>query len=286
MDSFVIFTDSSADLPNEWVAKYDLQVINLHLLVSGKEEDASALDVHTFYDRLRNGEVASTAAAGMGEYVERMEPFLRDGKDLLYIGFSEALSATFRNGELALEELAGRYPERKLFAVSSLCASTGHGLLVLLAAMKRAEGLSIEQVRDYTVETVPHLCHWFTVDDLMFLKRGGRISASTALVGTMLGIKPILHVDDQGRLINVSKVRGRKASVNALFEKVRETAIRPETQLMAICNGDCPEEAAALAERLKTELSVPEVIISPTGAVIGAHSGPGTLAVFFLGEHR
>ncbi len=286
MASFVIFTDSSADLPDEWVAKYDLQVINLHLIVSGKEEDASALDVHTFYDRLRNGEVASTAAAGMGEYVEKMEPFLRDGNDLLYIGFSEALSATFRNGELALKELSERYPERKLFAVSSLCASTGHGLLVLLAAMKRAEGLSIEQVRDYTVETVPHLCHWFTVDDLMFLKRGGRISASTALVGTMLGIKPILHVDDEGRLINVSKVRGRKASVNALFEKVRETAIRPETQLMAICNGDCPEEASALAERLKTELSVPEVIISPTGAVIGAHSGPGTLAVFFLGERR
>ena len=286
MNSFVIFTDSSADLPDEWVAKYDLQVVHLHLTVSGKEEDASALDVHTFYDRLRNGEIASTAAAGMGEYIEKMEPFLRDGNDLLYIGFSEALSATFRNGELALKELAERYPERKLFAVSSLCASTGHGLLVLLAAMKRAEGLSIEQVRDYTVETVPHLCHWFTVDDLMFLKRGGRISASTALVGTVLGIKPILHVDDEGRLINVSKVRGRKASVNALFEKVRETAIRPETQLMAICNGDCPEEAAALAERLKTELSVPEVIISPTGAVIGAHSGPGTLAVFFLGERR
>ena len=286
MASFVIFTDSSADLPDEWVAKYDLQVVNLHLIVSGKEEDASALDVHTFYDRLRNGEVASTAAAGMGEYVEKMEPFLRDGNDLLYIGFSEALSATFRNGELAIQELSERYPERKLFAVSSLCASTGHGLLVLLAAMKRAEGLSIEQVRDYTVETVPHLCHWFTVDDLMFLKRGGRISASTALVGTVLGIKPILHVDDEGRLINVSKVRGRKASVNALFEKVRETAIRPETQLMAICNGDCPEEAAALAERLKTELSVPEVLISPTGAVIGAHSGPGTLAVFFLGERR
>ncbi len=286
MNSFVIFTDSSADLPDEWVAKYDLQVVHLHLTVSGKEEDASALDVHTFYDRLRNGEIASTAAAGMGEYIEKMEPFLRDGNDLLYIGFSEALSATFRNGELALRELAERYPERKLFAVSSLCASTGHGLLVLLAAMKRAEGLSIEQVRDYTVETVPHLCHWFTVDDLMFLKRGGRISASTALVGTVLGIKPILHVDDEGRLINISKVRGRKASVNALFEKVRETAIRPETQLMAICNGDCPEEAAALAERLKTELSVPEVIISPTGAVIGAHSGPGTLAVFFLGERR
>ncbi len=286
MASFVIFTDSTIDLPDEWVVKYDLQVIQLHLTVSGREEDASALDVHTFYDRLRNGEVASTAAPSPGEYVERMEPFLRDGNDLLYIGFSEALSATFRNGELALRELAERYPERKLFAVSSLCASTGHGLLVLLAARKREEGLSIEQVRDYTVETIPHLCHWFTVDDLMFLKRGGRISASTALVGTVLGIKPILHVDDEGRLINVAKTRGRKASINTIFEKVRETAVRPETQLMAICNGDCPGEAAALAERLKTELSVPEVIISPTGAVIGAHSGPGTLAVFFLGTQR
>lgn len=286
MASFVIVTDSSTDLPAEWVSRYELEVISLHLTVSGKEENADTQDVHTFYDRLRNGEIASTSAPAPGEYVERLEPYLQAGQDILYIGFSEALSATYNNGKLALEELSARYPDRKLYAVSSLCASTGHGLLVLLAAQQREAGKTIEEVRDYTVQTIPHLCHWFTVDDLMFLKRGGRISASTALVGTMLGIKPVLHVDDEGRLINVSKARGRKASVAALFDKVKATAIEPSTQLMAICHGDCLEDATGLAERLKTELSVPEVIISPTGAVIGAHSGPGTLAVFFLGTQR
>lgn len=286
MASFVIFTDSSTDLPAEWVARYELEVVQLHLTVSGKEEDPEALDVHTFYDRLRNGEVASTAAPSPGEYAERMEKYLQNGQDILYIGFSEALSATYNNAKVAMEDLSARYPERKLFAISSLCASTGHGLLVLLAAKQREAGKTIEEVRDYTVETVPHLCHWFTVDDLMFLKRGGRISATTALMGTMLGIKPVLHVDDLGRLINVSKTRGRKASVAALFDKVKATAIEPSTQLMAICHGDCIEDANGLAERLKTELSVPEVIISPTGVVIGAHSGPGTLAVFFLGTGR
>ena len=286
MASFVIFTDSSTDLPAEWIARYELEVVHLHLTVSGKEEDPKTQDIHTFYDRLRNGEVASTAAPSPGEYAERMEKYLQDGQDILYIGFSEALSATCNNAKVAMEDLAPRYPERKLYAVSSLCASTGHGLLVLLAAKQREAGKTIEEVRDYTVETVPHLCHWFTVDDLMFLKRGGRISATTALMGTMLGIKPVLHVDDEGRLINVSKARGRKASVAALFDKVKATAIEPSTQLMAICHGDCIEDATGLAERLKNELSVPEVIISPTGVVIGAHSGPGTLAVFFLGTER
>ena len=286
MASFVIFTDSSTDLPAEWVARYELEVVHLHLTVSGKEEDPKTLDVHTFYDRLRNGEIASTAAPSPGEYAERMEKYLQDGQDILYIGFSEALSATYNNAKVAMDDLSARYPERKLYAVSSLCASTGHGLLVLLAAKQREAGKTIEEVRDYTLETIPHLCHWFTVDDLMFLKRGGRISATTALMGTMLGIKPVLHVDDEGRLINVSKTRGRKASVAALFDKVKATAIEPSTQLMAICHGDCIEDATGLAERLKTELSVPEVIISPTGVVIGAHSGPGTLAVFFLGTGR
>lgn len=286
MASFVIFTDSSTDLPAEWVSRYELEVVHLHLTVSGKEEDPKTMDVHTFYDRLRNGEVASTAAPSPGEYAERMETYLQNGQDILYIGFSEALSATYNNAKVAMDDLSSRYPERKLFAISSLCASTGHGLLVLLAAKQREAGKTIEEVRDYTLETVPHLCHWFTVDDLMFLKRGGRISAATALMGTMLGIKPVLHVDDEGRLINVSKARGRKASVAALFDKVKATAIEPSTQLMAICHGDCIEDAEGLAERLKTELSVPEVIINPTGVVIGAHSGPGTLAVFFLGTGR
>lgn len=286
MNQFVFFSDSSVDLPEEIVAKYQMQIIPLHLLINQQEMDLASVESHAFYERLRAGEVASTSAPNVEEFTARMEPFLKDGKDILYLGFSEALSCAFQNGKIAMEDLAEAYPERKLYAVSSLCASTGQGLLAVLAAQKMQEGASIEEVRDFLEANKLHLCHWFTVDDLMFLKRGGRISAATALAGTVLGIKPVLHVDNQGRLINVSKARGRKASIAALFEKAKTTAIQPETQVMAICHGDCLEEAEALAVRLKQELGVREVIISPTGTVIGAHSGPGTLALFFLGTQR
>lgn len=286
MAEFVIFADSSVDLPTEEINRYGLQIVNLHLFVSGKEEDIDTLDSHAFYDRLRAGEVASTSAPSPEEYTEKMIPVLESGKDILYLGFSEGLSCSYNNGKLAMEELAEKYPDRKLYHISTGCASTGHGLLTVLAARKQQAGATIEEVRDWVNENLLHLVHWFTVDDLMFLKRGGRISAVTAVAGTMLGIKPILHVDDEGHLINMSKARGRKASLQTMVDKVKEYAIKPETQTMAICHGDCLEEAEWIAEKLKAELKVPEVIISPTGTVIGAHSGPGTIAVFFLGTQR
>ncbi|MBQ9794257.1 MAG: DegV family protein [Clostridia bacterium] len=286
MADFVIFADSSVDLPIEEINRYGLQIINLHLFVSGKEEDIDTLDSHAFYERLRAGEVASTSAPSPEEYAEKMIPVLESGKDILYLGFSEGLSCSYNNGKLAMEELAEKYPDRKLYHISTGCASTGHGLLTVLAARKQQAGATIEEVRDWVNENLLHLVHWFTVDDLMFLKRGGRISAVTAIAGTMLGIKPILHVDDEGHLINMSKARGRKASLQTMVDKVKEYAIEPATQTMAICHGDCLEEAEWIAEKLKNELKVPEVIISPTGTVIGAHSGPGTIAVFFLGTQR
>lgn len=286
MAEFVIFADSSVDLPIEEINRYGLQIVNLHLFVSGKEEDIDTLDSHAFYERLRAGEVASTSAPSPEEYTEKMIPVLESGKDILYLGFSEGLSCSYNNGKLAMEELAEKYPDRKLYHISTKCASTGHGLLTVLAARKQQAGATIEEVRDWVNENLLHLVHWFTVDDLMFLKRGGRISAVTAVAGTMLGIKPILHVDDEGHLINMSKVRGRKASLQTMVDKVKEYAIRPATQTMAICHGDCLEEAEWIAEKLKAELKVPEVIIAPTGTVIGAHSGPGTIAMFFLGTQR
>lgn len=286
MNEYVIFADSSVDLPEEEIARYGLQIINLHLFVGGEEENLETLESHAFYERLRAGEVASTSAPSPDEYIAKMEPVLQSGKDILYLGFSEGLSCSFNNGKLAVDELSEKYPDRKLYAISTLCASTGHGLLAVLAARKQQAGEPIEAVRDWVVETLPKLAHWFTVDDLMFLKRGGRVSAATAVVGTMLGIKPVLHVDDEGRLINMSKVRGRKASLQALVDKIRETAIEPASQTMAVCHGDCLADAEWVAEKMKSEFGVKEVIINPTGCVIGAHSGPGTLAVFFIGTNR
>lgn len=285
-NEYVIFADSSVDLPEEYIKRCDLQIIDLHLFVNGEEEDLSKLESHAFYERLRAGEVASTSAPSPEEYKAKMEPFVQSGKDILYLGFSEGLSCSYNNGKIAMEELAEKYPERKLFPISTFCASTGHGLLAVLAAKMKAEGNSIEEVRDWVVDTLPKLSHWFTVDDLMFLKRGGRISAATAVFGSMLSIKPILHVDDEGHLVSMSKVRGRKASLNALVEKVKEFAIEPEGQIMAICHGDCIEDANWVADKFRSELGVKEVIINPTGCVIGAHSGPGTLAVFFIGTQR
>ena len=209
MAEYVIFADSSVDLPLEEINRYGLQIVNLHLFIGGNEENIDTLDSHTFYERLRAGEVASTSAPSIEEYAEKMRPVLEAGKDILYLGFSEGLSCSYNNGKLAIEELAEQYPDRKLYPISTKCASTGHGLLAVLAARKQQAGESIEAVRDWVIDTLPHLVHWFTVDDLMFLKRGGRISAVTAVAGTMLGIKPILHVDDEGHLINMSKVRGR-----------------------------------------------------------------------------
>ncbi len=286
MNEYVIFADCSVDLPQEEITRYGLQIINLHLFVGGEEEDLEALDSHAFYDRLRAGEVASTSAPSPDEYISKMEPVLQSGKDILYLGFSEGLSCSYNNGKLAIDELRDKYPERKLYAISTLCASTGHGLLTVLAARKQQAGESIEAVRDWVNENLLHLVHWFTVDDLMFLKRGGRISAATAVVGTMLGIKPVLHVDNEGHLINMSKARGRKASLQALVDKVKETAIEPASQTMAICHGDCIDDANWVAEKLRTVYGVKEVIIAPTGCVIGAHSGPGTIALFYLGTER
>ena len=178
------------------------------------------------------------------------------------------------------------YPGRKVIVVDSLCASLGQGLLVYYACKKRGEGLSLEELAAWLEKNRLNLCHWFTVDDLMYLKRGGRVSAATALVGTMLKIKPVLHVDDEGHLINVSKVRGRKASIEALADKVEKTGLPGEHDTMFICHGACMEDAQYLEKLLKERMGVKEVFIGYTGAVIGSHSGPGTLAVFFLGSKR
>ena len=211
---------------------------------------------------------------------------LASGEDVLVLTFSSGLSTTYQSAVIAAEELMETYPERKVNVVDTRCASLGQGLFVHYACKKQQEGLDLEQLTAWCEENKLHLCHWFTVDDLMYLKRGGRVSAATALVGTMLQIKPVLHVDDEGHLINKGKVRGRKASVDALVKKMQETALPGENDVVYICHGDCWEDARYLEAQVKEKCGVKEVFAYYTGAVIGSHSGPGTLALFFLGEHR
>ena len=290
MASYVIVTDSSADLSAQMAEKAGVQVLPLRFTVGGKTyytwPDNREMDPQVFYRMLREGEVATTAAVNISQYLDMLEPILQSGTDVLVLSFSSGLSATYDSSRLAVEELREKYPQRKIFAVDTLCASLGQGLLVWHAAQLKDQGKSIEEVRDWAEENKLHLCHQFTVDDLHFLKRGGRISATTAVVGTMLKIKPVLHVDDGGKLVNIGKARGRKASLKALVDRMEETAIDPAGQTVFISHGDCMEDAEYVAGLVKERMGVQDVRINYVGPVIGAHSGPGTLALFYLGSRR
>ena len=285
MRDYVILTDSGTDLTKQEVK--DLGVIQLDLTVIMEGEAPrpnSDVDAKEFYEYLRSKKMATTSAINTETFELAIEDLVKEGKDVLYLGFSSGLSATYNAGRLAVEEMSEKYPDAKLFACDTLCASRGQGMLVYLAAMKKQAGATIEEVRDYVEQTKLHLCHEFTVDSLMFLKRGGRVSATTAVVGTMLSIKPVMHVDNDGKLIKVGTARGRRASIDALFDRTK--AAVTDTDVMFICHGDCIEDANYLAERVKNELGVKQVFTDYTGVVIGSHSGPGTLAIFYIGKER
>lgn len=287
MSEFIIITDSSADLPKSVACDMGVTVIPLEVNIDGigcKYNDE--IDIKEFYGWLRDKKGAKTSAINLDRFTEVFEGFVKDGKDVIYIGFSSGLSATFMAAKNAAEELSEKYPNRKIIAVDSLCASLGQGLLVKHAVDKKNAGASIEEVAQFVEENRLNLCHWFTVEDLFFLKRGGRVSAATAVMGTVLQIKPVMHVDDAGKLINVEKARGRAASINSLFAKMKETAIDPEKQTIYISHGDCYDDAKKLADMITAEFGITDILISEVGPVIGAHSGPGTLALFFLGSKR
>ncbi len=287
MTNYQIITDSGCDLPREMLQQLHLKMVNLTLQFRGESlEDSVENNIKTLYDALRKGEKASTAAVNPDSWRCAMEEALSQGKDVLAIPFSSGLSTTCQSAQIAASELSEQYPQRKIQVVDSLSASLGQGLLVWYACQKRDEGMDLEELSAYLQAQRFHLCHWFTVDDLMYLKRGGRISAATAIVGTMLGIKPVLHMDDEGHLINMSKARGRKAAIEALADKMGQLGLPGENKTVFICHGDCLEDAKQLETLVKEKYGVETVFIGYTGAVIGSHSGPGTLALFFLGEHR
>lgn len=289
MSEYVILTESSCDLSPELVTEADVEVLPLSFTIDGKNyphyPDARAYPIKDFYQRMREGAVAVTAAANVVELTEGMEKHLRQGRDVLFLCFSSGLSSTRDACAIAAEDLRERYPDRKIYTVDTLAASGGQGLLVLLAGRKRKAGATIEDVRDFAEETKFHVGHWFTVDDLVYLKRGGRVSSAAAVVGTMLNIKPVLHVDNEGHLIPMEKVRGRKAAIQALFRHMQETAL-PDQETVLINHADCLSEAQALAEQIRSAFHPGEVLIADLGPIIGAHTGPGLVTLFFLAEHR
>jgi len=288
--SYEIVTDSSANLPDELINQYNLHILSL-LYRIGEEEYESYIkgqqtDLTDFYKRMRNKEAITTSCMSSGTCRDLFESILSQGKDLLYIGFSSALSATYQTGIQVLEEMKAEYPNAKIMSVDTLGASLGEGLLVTHAAKLREEGRSIESVYDWLIKNRLHLCHWFTVDDLFFLMRGGRVSASSAIMGTVFSIKPVMHMDDSGRLIPVSKVRGRKNSLRVLLEQMEKTAIDPKNQTIYISHGDCLEDALYLADKIKQKFGTTDILVHLIEPVIGAHCGPGTVALFFIGTER
>lgn len=284
---FQIITDSCCDFPTPMYGQLGLTFVPLTVEFRGNTFDDKNDDtLKDMYQGLRAGEVAKTSAVNPSRWSQAMEKALAAGKDVLVLAFSSGLSTTYQSAVIAAEELKDAYPDRKIQVIDTLCASMGEGLLVWYACKKRDEGLSLDAVAQWVLDNRPHLCHWFTVDDLMYLKRGGRISAATALVGTMLQIKPLLHVDDEGHLINMTKTRGRKAAIDAMVKKAQELGAGYDNSTMFISHGDCLSDAEYLSRQLKEKCGVKDVVISYVGAVIGSHSGPGTLALFFLGSHR
>ncbi len=288
--SFEIVTDSSADLDDEMVRKLGVETLPLSFTVNGKTyhdyPDKREMEPRVFFDMLRAGDLSTTAAVNVSQYQELLEPMLQAGKDVLILAFSSGLSATYNSSRMAVDELKLKYPERKLYTVDTLCASLGQGLLVYLAARERAKGKSIDEVFDWAVAHKLSICHEVTVDDLHFLKRGGRISATTAVVGSMLQIKPIIYLDDEGKLINTGKARGRQASLNALVDRMEKRAADPQNSPAFIVHGDCLEDAEQVARMVRERLGVKDIYINYVGPVIGSHTGPGLIALFYVGTER
>ena len=285
--SYRIVTDTCCDFPAHMYAELNLSVVPLSVNFKGQTVSTYSEDwLKELFAGLRAGEPATTSAVNPQQWQDAVEPILQAGEDALVLAFSSGLSTTYQSAVIAATELMEKYPQQSVRVVDTLCASLGQGLLAYYACKKRDEGLSLDALADWCETNKANLCHWFTVDDLMYLKRGGRVSATTALLGTMLQIKPVLHVDDTGHLVNVAKSRGRKASIEALAQKLNATAFPEGRETAFICHGDCLEDAQYLESLLKERYGVKEVFIYDVGAVIGSHSGPGTLALFFMGDHR
>ena len=290
MNDYILISDSSTDLTPELMKESNVEILPLTFMVDGKSYlnylDEREMSIKEFYSLLRGGKVVTTGQVNVKNFLDVFEKYLKNGLDILYIAFSSGLSGTYNSATIAAAELSEKYPERKIVVVDSLSASMGEGLLVYLAAQKAKNGASIDEVAKWVEDNKLNLCHWFTVDDLLFLKRGGRVSSAAALMGTALGIKPVMHVDNEGHLIPMSKVRGRRKSLDALVAKMEESAINPKEQVVFISHGDCLEDAEYLAKQIKSKLKVKDIKINTIGPVIGAHSGPGTMALFFLGSER
>lgn len=288
MKPYIISTDCMADLPASFIEEHHLSVHPLYYMMGEQTYNAleNALPEDEFYNRMRNGEMPTTMASNPDYIKKSFEKNIADGYDILHISFSSGLSSSYSNSVFTAKEVQEQNPDSKIIVIDSLCASLGQGLLIYYACKKQAEGASIEETASYVESIKLHVCHQFTVDDLFHLHRGGRVSKATAILGTIANIKPVLHVDDAGHLINLSKIRGRKRSLIALVDNMEKTMGNYENPVVFISHGDCLEDAEFVKQQVEERFGIHEFLINYVGCTIGAHSGPGTIALFFLGETR
>ncbi len=288
MNEYVIFTDSCCDVSPELLAKWGVPYANMTFSFDGEDKEYIGTDIsnHDFYDRMRQGAHARTAAINADTFARAFTPLLEEGKDVLYVAFSSGLSTTVNSAHMAAAELKESYPDRKIIIVDTLAASAGGGLMVYMAVAKKNEGATIEENAAYIESLVPQHCIWFTVDDLKYLKRGGRVSPLVAFAGGVLGIKPILQMDAEGHLVKVSTARGRKKAIEALAEKYAELSYEEKNTPIFISHAEAENDAKQLADILMQRHGAEVTLITEIGPVIGSHAGPGAIALFFIGKHR
>jgi DegV family protein with EDD domain len=290
MSDYRVITDATCDIDPALAEAHHIQVIPMEVILDDKTfyhyADFRNYPAKDYYQKLREGAKSHTSAINPQTYIDTFTPVLKGGEDILYLCFSSGLSSTYQSSVLAVSQLRDEFPDRKIYTIDTLCACGGEGFLVYYTALNHEQGMSIEDNAAWADKEKMHVAHWFTVSDLFFLKRGGRVSAATAIAGSALQIKPLMHVDNEGHLIAVGKVHGRKASVRAMFEKMKATIVHPEGQTVMISQADCMEDALTLKQMILESLPVKEVIISTIGPVVGCHGGPTMLTLFFWATER
>lgn len=290
MNRYVIVSDATLDLPAGIIDEYGIKVIGMGVNIEGKEyihyPDERELSIEDFYGKLKNGAVSHTTQITPSVFTDYFTELLNQGLDILYIAFSSGLSGTYNTAQIVIRDLSEDFPDRRIYAVDSLCASIGEGLLVLNAAVQKKNGMDLENLRDWVEQNKRHARHWFTVKDLYFLKRGGRITSIEAIVGTALRIRPVLSTDDEGKLTVVSKIRGSRAELDLLIAKLQSEGTDLASQTVIIGHGDDPKQAQELKDMILSMNVVKDIIISKIGPIIGTHTGPGMLALVFMGDNR